>query len=83
LSKTRDQQAASAVPHSTQNASSSSTDTGSPSNVSDDATYHDDSWNTLVDVPPRDASDLKVSQDVQISVPVAVAPASDTPKTLQ
>ena len=76
LSKTRDQQleAASVVPHGFQN-TSSSTDTESPSNVPSSATYHDD-------VPPRDSSDLKVSQDVQISVPVAIAPARDTPNIL-
>jgi hypothetical protein len=44
------------------------------------ATYHDDFWKLLVDVPRRDASELKVSQDVQISVPVAVAPAVILPR---
>ena len=76
LSKTRDQQleAASVVSHGSQN-TSSSMDTESRSNVPSDATYHDD-------VPPRDSSDLKVSQDVQISVPVAITPARDSPNTL-
>ena len=76
LSKTRDQQleAASVVPHGFQN-TSSSMDTESPSNVPSGATYHDD-------VPPHDSSDLKVSQDVQISVPDAIEPAHDTPNTL-
>ena len=76
LSKTRDQQleAASLVPHGFQN-TSSSMDTESPSNVPSGATYHDD-------IPPRDSSDLKGSQGVQISVPVAIAPARDTPNTL-
>ena len=78
LSKTPDQQAANVVPGS-QNASSS---TDSLDNLIANATYHDDFWKLLVDAPCRDASELKVSQDVEISVPVAVAPALDAPKTL-
>jgi hypothetical protein len=64
--KTRDQQAANVFPRSTQSASS----------------HHSDLWKLVVDVPRHDASEPTVSQEVQISAPVAVAPARDTPKTL-
>ena len=79
LNKTHDQQAATIVPDGTQNASSS---TDSLGNSLADATYHNDFWKLLVDSPHRDASELKVSQDVQIFAPVAVAPARETPKFL-
>jgi hypothetical protein len=78
LSKTPDQQAASVVP-GTQNASSPADSLG---NLFANATYHNDFWKLLVDAPRRDASELQVSQDVQISLPVAVAPAVDTPNFL-
>ena len=74
-SHTHDQQAASVDPSSTQGASSSS-DTGSFSDLSSNATSHDDSWKMLVDVPRHD------SQGVQISVPIAMALARDTPMTV-
>ena len=74
-SNTRDQQAASVDPHSTQGVSSSP-DTGRLSDLSSNATYHDDSWKMLVDVPYHG------SQGVQISTSTAMAPARDTPMTL-
>ncbi|KAI9466635.1 hypothetical protein BJY52DRAFT_5288 [Lactarius psammicola] len=74
--KTCDQQA---VPHNTQNASSSA---ATLSKILTNTTYHDDFWKQIVDVPRRHASELKDSQDVQISVPVAAAPACGAPKTL-
>ncbi|KAF8271670.1 hypothetical protein EI94DRAFT_1796796 [Lactarius quietus] len=73
------QQAASVVPNSSQNASSSADTLG---NVLSNATYHNDFWKLLVDAPSRDTSGLKVSQDVQIRVPVTTEPARNTPKTL-
>ena len=73
-SPTHDQQAASVDPSSTQGASSSS-DTGRFSDLSSNATYHD-SGKMLVDVPRHG------SQGVQINVPIAMAPARDTPKTV-
>lgn len=79
LNKTRAQQAANVVPRSAQNASSS---TDTLSNLVANATYHNDFWKLLVDVPRRDASELNVSQRVQIHAPIAVAPARDTPETL-
>ncbi|KAH9062627.1 hypothetical protein EDB83DRAFT_2385133, partial [Lactarius deliciosus] len=74
--ETRDQRAA---PHNTQNASSSA---ATLSNVPTNATHHNGFWKQIVDVPRRHASELKYSQDVQISVPVAAAPACGAPKTL-
>lgn len=73
--KTHDQRAA----NNTQDASSPA---ATLSNILTNATYHDDFWKLIVDVPRRHVSKLKVPQDVQISVPVAAAPACDAPKTL-
>ena len=79
LNKTRAQQAANVVPQRAQNASSSTNTVG---NVVANATYHNDFWKQLLDVPRRDASELNVSQGVQINAPFATAPARDTPNTL-
>jgi hypothetical protein len=67
------------LPQSIQNAPSP---TATLSNMLTNGIYHDDFWKLIVDVPRRHASDLKGSQDVQLSVPVAAAPACDAPKTL-
>jgi hypothetical protein len=84
LKKTGDQKAANAFPPSTQSVSSSSSSSvESLSDLLANATYHNDFWKILIDFPRRDASEPKVSQDAQISAPVAVAPACDTPKTLR
>jgi hypothetical protein len=84
LKKTGDQKAANVFPPSIQSASSSSSSSADPlSNSLANTTYHNDSWELLVDVPRRDASEPKVSQDVQIRAPIAAAPARDTPKTLR
>ncbi|KAN0139208.1 hypothetical protein V8E53_002709 [Lactarius tabidus] len=84
LKKTGDQKAANAFPPSTQSVSSSSSSSvESLSDLLANATYHNDFWKILIDFPHRDASEPKVSQDAQISAPVAVAPACDTPKTLR
>ncbi|KAN0131799.1 hypothetical protein V8E53_010327 [Lactarius tabidus] len=85
--KTRNQQAANVFPQSTQSASSSTSSSALSSadsldNLLGNTTYHNDFWKPLVDVPCRDASDLTVSQKVQISAPVAAAPARGAPKTL-
>ncbi|KAH9170713.1 hypothetical protein EDB89DRAFT_1248543 [Lactarius sanguifluus] len=74
--ETRNQQAA---PHNTQNASSSA---ATLSNIPTNATHHNGFWKQIVDVPRRHASEPTDSQDVQISVPVAVALACCAPKTL-
>ncbi len=77
--ETRDQQATSAVPHNTQIASSS---VATLSNILTNTTYHDDFWKLIVNVPRCHASEIKYSQDIQIGVPIAVAPACNAPKTL-
>ncbi|KAH8982234.1 hypothetical protein EDB92DRAFT_131894 [Lactarius akahatsu] len=74
--ETHDQRAA---PHNTQNASSSA---ATLSNIPTNATHHNAFWQQIVNVPRRHASEPKDSQDVQISVPVAAAPACGAPKTL-
>ena len=82
---TGDQKAANVFPPSTQSASSSSSSSAnSLTNLLANTTYHDDFWKSLLNAPPRNASEPKVSQleDAQISTPVAAAPARDTPSTL-
>ncbi|KAI9448404.1 hypothetical protein H4582DRAFT_87088 [Lactarius indigo] len=74
--ETHDQQA---VPHNIQNASSSAV---TLSNIPTNPTHHDDFWKQIIDVSRRHASKPKDSRDVQISVPVAAAPACGAPKTL-
>ncbi|KAH9164177.1 hypothetical protein EDB89DRAFT_445532 [Lactarius sanguifluus] len=74
--ETRDQRA---VPHNTQNASSSA---ATPSNIPTNATHHDDFWKQIVGAPRRHATKPKDPQGVQISVPVAAAPACGAPKTI-
>jgi hypothetical protein len=84
LKKTGDQKAANVSPPSTENASSSSSSSAdSLDNLLANATYHNDFWKILIDFPRRDASQPKVSQEVQIGAPVAAAPARDTPSTLR
>jgi hypothetical protein len=56
--------------------------TSTLSNILKNETYHDDFWKLIVDVPRHHVSELKDTQDVQISVPVAAAPACDAPKSL-
>ena len=87
LKKTSDQKAANPFPPSTQSASSSSSSSSSSSadslsNLLANATYHDDFWKLLVEVPRGDAPEPIFSQDAQISAPIAVAPARESPKTL-
>ena len=82
---TGDQKASNIFPPSTQSASSSSSSSAnSLTNLLANTTYHDDFWKSLLNAPPRNASEPKVSQlqDAQISTPVAAAPARDTPSTL-
>ena len=84
LKKTGDQKAANDFPPSTQSASSSSSSSADfPRNLLANATYHDDFWKLLVDVPHRNAPGPNFSEDAQISAPVAVAPARETPKSLR
>ena len=65
------------------NALTSSSSADSLDNLLASATYHNDVWKPFVDVPCRDATELKVSQDVQISAPVAASPVRDTLNTLR
>ncbi|KAH9039018.1 hypothetical protein EDB84DRAFT_1071494 [Lactarius hengduanensis] len=74
--ETRDQRD---VPHNTQNASSSA---ATASNIPTNATHHDDFWKQIVGAPRRHATKPKDPQGVQISVPVAAAPACGAPKTI-
>ena len=83
LKKTGNQKAANVFPPSTLSASSSSSSSAdSLSNLLANATYHDDFWKLLVEVPRGDASVPNLSQGAQISAPVAAAPARESPRTL-
>jgi len=67
------------VSDNTQNASAC---TATVSNLLTNATYYDEFWKELVD-PAKDQSELKASGDVQVSVPVAAAPAWGASHTIR
>ncbi len=78
--KTWDKGAASVNPHNTQKSSSRAV---ALSKLLTKAPYHDELWKEIVDLPRGHSAELKDFQDIQISFPVAAAPADGAPNILR